>query len=57
MNSLIEITLALFWTGYAALMWRLLRGPANDAIESIQSIESIELTQLRKERSHAARNP
>ncbi len=36
MNSFIEIMLALFWTGYVALMWRLLRGPANDAVESIE---------------------
>ncbi len=34
MTHLIEIMLALFWTGYIALMWRLLRGPANDATEN-----------------------
>ncbi len=34
MNHLIELTLALFWTGYVALMWRLLAGPANDAVET-----------------------
>ncbi len=33
MTTLIECMLALFWTGYLALMWRLLRGPVNDAVE------------------------
>ena len=28
MTTLIECMLALFWTGYIALMWRLLRGPS-----------------------------
>lgn len=32
MNNLIELSLALFWTGYVALMWRLLAARANDAI-------------------------
>jgi len=36
MNHFIELTLALFWTGYVALMWRLLRGPANDAVETLE---------------------
>ncbi len=35
MTTLIEISLALFWTGYVALMWRLLRLPANDASATI----------------------
>ncbi len=36
MNHFIELMLALFWTGYVALMWRLLRGPANDAVETLE---------------------
>ncbi len=36
MNHFIELMLALFWTGYVALMWRLLRGPANDAVEPLE---------------------
>lgn len=31
MTQFIEISLALFWTGYAALLWRLLRAPLKDA--------------------------
>ncbi len=37
MTTLIECMLALFWTGYIALMWRLLRGPVNDAAETDQT--------------------
>ena len=36
MTTLIECMLALFWTGYIALMWRLLSGPVNDAVETVE---------------------
>jgi hypothetical protein len=31
MNNFIELSLALFWTGYVALIWRLLAVRAHDA--------------------------
>lgn len=34
MNNFIELMLALFWAGYVALMWRLLSGPVNDAVDT-----------------------
>lgn len=30
MNHVIEIMLALFWTGYLLLHWRLMRAPVNE---------------------------
>ena len=39
MTTLIECMLALFWTGYIALMWRLLSGPVNDAIENDETAQ------------------
>lgn len=34
MNHFIEIMLALFWTGYLLLHWRLMRSPVNEDNES-----------------------
>ncbi len=33
MNDFIETMLALFWTGYLLLHWRLMRAPVNDGQE------------------------
>ncbi len=36
MTNFIEFMLALFWVGYAALLWRLLRTPANDTVATAE---------------------